>query len=100
VLSAVEGLKYVTPVFEPYILWISIVILIALFAVQSRGTGKVATFFGPIMLVWFLTLGALGVMHIGDDWASLRRSTPIMRPLPALATAWSGCSCSARCSWR
>ena len=67
VLSAVEGLKYITPVFEPYILWISIVILIALFAVQSRGTGKVAAFFGPIMLVWFLVLGALGLMHIGDD---------------------------------
>lgn len=67
VLSAVEGLKYVTPVFEPYILTISIIILIGLFAVQSRGTGSVAKFFGPIMLVWFLTLGGLGLMHIGDD---------------------------------
>jgi KUP system potassium uptake protein len=67
VLSAVEGLKYITPVFEPYILWISIAILIGLFAVQSRGTGKVAAFFGPIMLVWFLTLGGLGLYHIGDD---------------------------------
>lgn len=76
VLSAVEGLKYVTPLFEPYIIWISIVILILLFAVQSRGTGKVAAFFGPIMLVWFLTLGGLGVMHIGDDLAILKAFNP------------------------
>jgi len=67
VLSAVEGLKYITPVFDKYILWISIAILIGLFAVQSRGTGKVAAFFGPIMLIWFLTLGGLGLYHIGDD---------------------------------
>jgi len=76
VLSAVEGLKYVTPLFEPYIIWISVVILILLFAVQSRGTGKVAAFFGPIMLVWFLTLGGLGIMHIGDDLGILAAFNP------------------------
>ena len=67
VLSAVEGLKYVTPVFEPYIIYISIAILFALFAVQSRGTGKVAAFFGPVMAIWFLTLAVLGLSHIEDD---------------------------------
>jgi KUP system potassium uptake protein len=67
VLSSVEGFKVVTPVFEPYILPIAIVILILLFSVQSRGTAKVATFFGPIMVLWFLTLAALGLYHIADD---------------------------------
>ena len=67
VLSAIEGLKLVTPVFEPYILSIAIVILVALFAVQSRGTGRVAAFFGPVMVLWFATLAGLGIAHIGDD---------------------------------
>ena len=48
VLSAVEGLKVVTPKFEPYVLPLTVVILVALFAVQSRGTGEVSTFFGPV----------------------------------------------------
>jgi len=66
VLSAVEGLKLVTPFFEPYVIPITLVILITLFMVQSRGTGSVASFFGPIMLVWFLTIAVLGLSHIGD----------------------------------
>ena len=67
VLSAVEGLKIVTPFFEPYVIPITLVILITLFMVQSRGTGKVAAFFGPIMLLWFLSLAILGISHIGDE---------------------------------
>jgi KUP system potassium uptake protein len=67
VLSAVEGLKLVTPAFEGYVLPIALAILIFLFAVQSRGTGQVAAFFGPITLVWFVVMAILGVMHIGDD---------------------------------
>ena len=66
VLSAVEGLKLVTPFFEPYVVPITLVILVTLFMVQSRGTGGVATFFGPIMLVWFTTIAVLGATHIGD----------------------------------
>lgn len=66
VLSAVEGLKLVTPHFEPYVIPITLVILITLFMVQSRGTGKVAAFFGPIMLVWFLSIAVIGITHIGD----------------------------------
>ncbi|WJR75738.1 potassium transporter Kup [Bradyrhizobium sp. NP1] len=57
VLSAIEGIKLLTPAFEPYIVPITVVILLALFAVQSRGTARVASFFGPIMLVWFLVIG-------------------------------------------
>ena len=66
VLSAVEGLTLVTARFDPYVLPITVVILLTLFMAQSRGTGKVATFFGPVMLVWFTTLALLGAMHIGD----------------------------------
>jgi KUP system potassium uptake protein len=64
VLSAVEGLKLVTPRFEAYVLPITITIIIGLFLVQSRGTGKMATFFGPIMLVWFMTIAGLAIPHI------------------------------------
>ncbi|MGL4810536.1 MAG: KUP/HAK/KT family potassium transporter, partial [Beijerinckiaceae bacterium] len=68
VLSAVEGLKTVMPTLEQgHIMAIAVVILLLLFGVQSRGTGKVAAFFGPVMLVWFLTLAALGILHIADD---------------------------------
>ncbi len=66
VLSAVEGLKLVTPLFDPYVLPITFVILISLFMVQSHGTGRVAGFFGPIMMVWFLALALMGLSHIGD----------------------------------
>lgn len=67
VLSAVEGLKLVTNHFEPYVVPLTIVILIALFMMQSRGTAKVAVFFGPIMLVWFALMAIGGLTHIVDD---------------------------------
>ncbi len=67
VLSAVEGLKLVTPVFEPYVLPITLAILIALFMVQRHGTGGVAKWFGPITAIWFLTMAACGLYHIADD---------------------------------
>lgn len=67
VLSAVEGLKVATPAFDDYVVPITVAILIALFAVQSRGTAKVATFFGPITLVWFAVLAAAGLWHIGQN---------------------------------
>jgi KUP system potassium uptake protein len=67
VLSAVEGLKVAAPELQRYIIPITVAILVALFAVQSRGTGRVAAFFGPIMVVWFLTLAVTGLMHITDD---------------------------------
>ena len=67
VLSAVEGVKLTTPELDPYIVPITIVILVALFAVQSRGTGKVGALFGPIMVLWFLSLAGLGLLHIADE---------------------------------
>ena len=67
VLSAVEGLKLATPGLEHYVVPLTIAILIALFAVQRRGTARVAAFFGPIMVVWFCAIAATGVLHITDD---------------------------------
>jgi KUP system potassium uptake protein len=67
VLSAVEGLKVATPAFEPYVLPLTVVILVALFAVQSRGTGKVSIFFGPVTTIWFVAIAIAGALHIADD---------------------------------
>ena len=64
VLSAVEGLNVATGIFKPYTMPIAVVILIGLFAIQSRGTGAVGKAFGPVMMVWFATMGALGVAGI------------------------------------
>jgi KUP system potassium uptake protein len=64
VLSAVEGLKVAAPVLEHWILPVSVVILIVLFAFQHRGTGKVGGLFGPVMMVWFAVLGLLGIISI------------------------------------
>lgn len=64
VLSAVEGLEVATPVLAPYVLPITLVILIGLFAVQKKGTASVAMVFGPITAIWFIVLGGLGLWHI------------------------------------
>jgi KUP system potassium uptake protein len=61
VLSAIEGLNLATPAFEPYVVPITIGILVALFGVQHRGTAAIGSVFGPIMLIWFLVLAVLGV---------------------------------------
>src|SRR3546814_4810767 len=66
VLSATEGLSYVHPGFQPYIVPIALAILIGLFALQSHGTARVGALFGPIMLCYFLMLAVLGVLHIID----------------------------------
>jgi KUP system potassium uptake protein len=76
VLSAVEGLKIATPALEDYVVPLALVILICLFAVQSRGTALVASAFGPVMIVWFLTLGVMGLMHISDDPTVLSAMNP------------------------
>lgn len=64
ILSAVEGLKVATPVFEPYVIPITIGIILALFYFQSSGTGGLGMVFGPITSIWFLTLGVLGISQI------------------------------------
>ncbi|HYZ32963.1 MAG TPA: potassium transporter Kup [Crenalkalicoccus sp.] len=64
VLSAVEGLKIVSPVFGEAVMPISLAIIIGLFVVQWRGTGSVGAVFGPVMVVWFLVIGALGAAGV------------------------------------
>jgi len=66
VLSAVEGLGIATPAFEPLILPIASGILLLLFSAQSRGTGSVGAIFGPVMLLWFMTLAGLGIYNIAQ----------------------------------
>ena len=66
VLSAVEGLTTVDARFEPWVIPLAIVILVGLFSLQARGTAKVGSMFGPIMVIYFLTLAVLGLTHIVD----------------------------------
>src|SRR5205823_14217966 len=66
VLSAVEGLEVIAPAFSRFVLPITIAILAGLFFVQSHGTAVVGRVFGPVMVVWFVTLAALGVWHVAS----------------------------------
>jgi KUP system potassium uptake protein len=76
VLSAVEGLKVATPALDPYVVPITVVILVALFAVQSRGTASVAALFGPITLVWFVAIAIAGLWHVAQNPSVLRAFDP------------------------
>src|ERR1041384_7055355 len=76
VLSAIEGLKIATPAFDPYVVPLTVVILFALFAVQSHGTAKVAAFFGPVTLVWFIAIAIAGLIHIAADPSVLAAFDP------------------------
>src|ERR1700716_2303498 len=67
VLSAVEGLKLATPALEHYVVPLTVFILVVLFSVQSGGTARVASAFGPVMIVWFASLAVMGLVHISDD---------------------------------
>src|ERR1700710_424829 len=64
VLSAIEGIKLVTEAFEPYVVPLTVIILVVLFAVQSRGTARVASFFGPVMCVWFAVIAIAAIPPI------------------------------------
>ena len=76
VLSAIEGVKVVTPTLEPFVLPIAVAVLVALFMIQSRGTGSVGRLFGPVMATWFAVLGLLGVIEIFEDLSVLRAIDP------------------------
>ena len=77
VLSAIEGLKVVTPAFDPYVVPLTALILVFLFAFQSRGTAKVAAFFGPIMLLWFIVIAIPGLWQVMRNPAVLWAFNPI-----------------------
>ena len=76
VLSAVEGLKLATPALEHYVVPLTILILVGLFSVQSSGTARVASAFGPVMVVWFASIAVMGLMHIKDDPSVLAAINP------------------------
>lgn len=77
VLSAVEGLEIITPTFTPYILPITLVVLVGLFMFQRRGTAHVGALFGPVMVVWFAVLALLGALAIVDNPAVLAAINPL-----------------------
>ncbi|MBX6364566.1 MAG: potassium transporter Kup [Gemmatimonadetes bacterium] len=76
VLSAVEGLEVATPFFQPYVIPVTVAILVGLFLFQNHGAGRVGRVFGPVMIVWFLTIAALGVVQIAREPSVLAAVNP------------------------
>ena len=76
VLGAVEGLEVITPLFSGYVVPITVIILVALFAIQKFGTHRVGGLFGPVVIIWFVTIAALGVLWIGREPAVLAAFDP------------------------
>ena len=100
VLSAVEGLKVVEPDFEDFIVPITAVIIVALFSVQRHGTAAVGRFFGPVMIAWFVAIGACGVNGIVDNPEILKALSPDLRAdVHGRATSTSRSSRSPRSCW-
>lgn len=88
VLSAVEGLSVITPAAERYVLPTTVVILIALFAVQKHGTQRIGRLFGPIMTFWFLTIAALGAVQVAQWPGVLQAVNPWHAVLLARTHGW------------
>jgi KUP system potassium uptake protein len=76
VLGAVEGLEVVTPALEPFVVGVTVLILLALFMFQKRGTAGVGKLFGPVTLVWFVTIGVLGLLEVARHPAILAAVNP------------------------
>lgn len=76
VLSAVEGIEVVAPSLEPFVVPIAVIILVFLFGIQHRGTSVIGRVFGPVMVVWFVTLGTLGFSHLRHELSVLRAFDP------------------------
>ncbi|MFM2151875.1 MAG: potassium uptake protein, partial [Pseudomonadota bacterium] len=77
VLSAVEGLEVVTPAFQPFVVPVTLAILVVLFLIQSKGTAKVGAVFGPVMLFWFACLGVLGAVELAEKPEVLAALNPM-----------------------
>ncbi len=90
VLSAVEGLEIATPYFKPYIVPITVTILVALFLFQRRGTAGIGKIFGPIMLLWFFTLAALGIYWIIQHPTVLVAANPRYAVEFFMRNGWQG----------
>ena len=90
VLSALEGLNVATDVFKPHIVSMAVAILFALFAIQSRGTAQIAKAFGPVMLLWFAVIAALGVAGISRYPAVIAAVDPRYGIALLMGRGWSG----------
>jgi KUP system potassium uptake protein len=90
VLGGVEGLEVVTHIFEPYIVPITLVILVILFTIQSRGTTRVGMLFGPVMVVWFVTIAILGLTWIVKEPRVLTAFNPLHALTFFQANGWHG----------
>ena len=77
VLSAIEGLKVINPIFEPFVVPITLAVLFSLFLFQYKGTSGVASIFAPITTAWFFILGIVGLIHIVDDYEIFLALNPI-----------------------
>ncbi len=77
ILSAIEGLKVLTPLFEPYIILVSLAIICILFLFQHKGTAHIGKVFGPIILVWFFVLTAMGVLGVAKNLGVFSALNPI-----------------------
>jgi KUP system potassium uptake protein len=77
VLSAIEGLQTATPALRPFVLPLTVAVLVALYLFQKRGTAGIGKWFGPVMLVWFIALAAMGVMNIMENPAILAAINPV-----------------------
>ena len=88
VLSAVEGLEVVSPEFKRFVLPLSILIIVGLFAVQVRGTGSIGRLFGPVMAVWFVSIAALGLIQIGRNPGVLQALSPHYAVLVCVRHGW------------
>ena len=90
VLSAVEGLTTVESSFGPYVVPIAVGILVGLFTIQAHGTARVGAFFGPIMIIYFITIAVLGVVHIADSpWIIVETINPLNAINFFLTDRWS-----------
>ncbi|PTR05709.1 KUP system potassium uptake protein [Nitrosospira sp. Nsp5] len=88
VLSAVEGLEVATPLLKPYVVPITLTVLIALFLIQQRGTGGIGAMFGPITLIWFSTLALAGLANIGAAPQILSALNPVHAVAFCLNNGW------------
>ena len=77
VLSALEGLNMATPALQPYVVPAAVAILLALFAIQSRGTAAIGHLFGPVMLIWFVTIAVLGIAGIVEHPSVFAALNPV-----------------------
>jgi len=90
VLSAVEGLEISTPLFKPYVIPIALVVLCLLFISQRYGTDKIGKAFGPIILIWFITLAVLGISGISHNPSVLKGLSPIYGIYFFIENGWHG----------